>query len=299
MKKILIITSSNDLTVDYLIGKYRSETFYRLNVDLFHEYKIVVTNSNITIESVSWATTFLDLNSIYYRKPTLPDYRNTMSSEYLPFINSEIFGFIEGIIESFRGTCITKPSILRVANNKIVQCLKAKEIGLNLPEAWITNSVQAISFEQALIVKPISNGEIVNGMEKIFVQTNMVDSKHGTENLKYCPAYFQKFIDKDFDLRVTVVGQNIFPVKINSTDKVDWRHPGAKLSYEKFEISHSVREMCLKLLRDFGLRFGCIDFVSQRGELYFLEVNANGQWLWLEEELGIDISGSILSELSC
>mgnify|MGYP000623536185 CR=1 FL=1 len=43
-----------------------------------------------------------------------------------------------------------------------------------------------------------------------------------------------------------------------------------------------------------GLEFGALDFVVDGdGNYLFLEVNPNGQWLWLEDFLGFPISERI------
>lgn len=43
MKAVLIITSSVDVTVDYIIKRYQNEArFYRLNVDELSKYRIDV-----------------------------------------------------------------------------------------------------------------------------------------------------------------------------------------------------------------------------------------------------------------
>lgn len=47
-----------------------------------------------------------------------------------------------------------------------------------------------------------------------------------------------------------------------------------------------------------GLRFGALDFlVTPSGEWYFLEVNPNGQWAWIEQETGLPISSAIADAL--
>ena len=48
----------------------------------------------------------------------------------------------------------------------------------------------------------------------------------------------------------------------------------------------------------FNMKFGVFDFVVKDNEYYFLEINANGQWAWLEKELNIDISSSLFNYLS-
>ncbi len=47
-----------------------------------------------------------------------------------------------------------------------------------------------------------------------------------------------------------------------------------------------------------GLRFGALDFlVTPDGEWYFLEINPNGQWAWIEQETGLPISDAIADAL--
>lgn len=47
-----------------------------------------------------------------------------------------------------------------------------------------------------------------------------------------------------------------------------------------------------------GSRFGVLDFlVTPAGEWYFLEINPNGQWAWIEQETGLPISSAIADAL--
>jgi hypothetical protein len=47
-----------------------------------------------------------------------------------------------------------------------------------------------------------------------------------------------------------------------------------------------------------GLKFGAFDLVERPdGQIVFLECNPNGQYGWLEEDLGLPISESIAAEL--
>jgi len=298
--KILIVTSSIDLTSDYLISTYHQIDFIRLNVDKFSEYEILVNENIVKIKNSNWEYCLDDIDSIYYRKPILPNLNSIIDSQYHTFMHKEIFSFIEGIIESFPRTCISKPSILRKANNKIVQCLTAKNIGFKIPISRITNSDKwALSPNGCTnIVKPISIGTIEKDNSKIFVQTNIVDKNIHMDTLKYCPSYFQDYIEKEYEVRITFIGDNNFPVKIISSDKVDWRKKDNFVTYETIDTPKEILDKCKKMLSAFNLSFGCFDFAIKNDEYYFLEVNANGQWLWLENELGINISESIIQELS-
>jgi D-alanine-D-alanine ligase-like ATP-grasp enzyme len=48
-----------------------------------------------------------------------------------------------------------------------------------------------------------------------------------------------------------------------------------------------------------NLAFGALDFVvTPEGELVFLEVNPNGQWLWLDDQLNLGISDAVAGWLA-
>jgi len=294
-----MITSSFDLTCDYFIIKYPKIDFVRLNLDNFSDYEFLIDNQGVTLISDKWQLNLSEVKSIYYRKPTLPNFDNIFELKYHSFAYKEIFSTIEGIIESFDGTCLSKPSILRKANNKIIQCLLTKDIGFKMPPPKITNSKRWVfeKFNNNCIVKPISIGSIYDGYEREFVQTNMVDINYDTSYLKYCPAYFQEYIKKTYDLRVTIVGDFVFPVIIISENKIDWRKPDNTIHYEITTLPDDILLKCKLMLSHFELKFGCFDFIVKDNIYYFLELNANGQWLWLEKELKIDISEAIIKEL--
>jgi glutathione synthase/RimK-type ligase-like ATP-grasp enzyme len=47
-------------------------------------------------------------------------------------------------------------------------------------------------------------------------------------------------------------------------------------------------------MESLGLTFGAIDLIQKPdGEFVFLEVNPNGQWLWLERMLNLGISQAV------
>ena len=65
------------------------------------------------------------------------------------------------------------------------------------------------------------------------------------------------------------------------------------------DVPDKIKGMCLNILKLFDLHFGAFDFiVTSKGEWYFLEINPNGQWLWLEEALNLDISKRIVELLN-
>ena len=97
---------------------------------------------------------------------------------------------------------------------------------------------------------------------------------------------------------MTCIGDRAFAVRIDSDDKLDWRKNYAGLRYSIIECPQIIMKQCFQLMEDFGLKFGAFDFiVNKSDEWIFLEINPNGQWLWLEKELDIPISQGIIQYL--
>ena len=65
-----------------------------------------------------------------------------------------------------------------------------------------------------------------------------------------------------------------------------------------FELPLTVARKLLKLIHSWNLEFAACDFVlTPEEELVFIEANVEGNWLWIEHELGLAISGTIAERL--
>lgn len=299
-RPILIVTSSYDKTCDYLVAKFTQLKFFRLDLDRFSEYRITCSPNGFKIKGTSSEIDSESCLSIYFRKPSMEKLDGIFESHYHSYIHRETYSVIEGIIESFKGTVLTKPSIMRRANNKVLQASLATEVGLNLPEFAITNDITLLKHfsDQKGIIKPVAIGEITRDSSKEFVQTNLIDRSFATRNFEYSPVYLQSYIQKDFEVRLTIVGEQVFPVKIHSKNNIDWRKPNNKVVYETCSIPEDIERNCFAFMDLCGMRFGCFDFIVKDDIWYFLEMNANGQWSWLEFETGLNISESIIDYLT-
>lgn len=56
-----------------------------------------------------------------------------------------------------------------------------------------------------------------------------------------------------------------------------------KLTFEPFNLPLEVAEKCVNLVKTLGLRYGAIDIVVKKDIYYFLEINPNGQWAFVDE----------------
>lgn len=297
MSKILIITCSYDKTIDYIIekNKYRAN-FFRFNVDLFADYGITISNS---YWEISYRNNTINSNttlSIYYRKPTFPD-TSDFAPEYRRIINSDILAIIDGLANSFSGVVLTKPYLLRQAENKIFQLIYAKSHSILMPKSFIGNNDHWKCINNQRIIKPISVGKIETSSGIAIIQTNLMHENDSYDSPELTPVYIQEYIKKSFEIRITVVDDDFFAVKIVSDNMIDWR-AGNNNQYEIIDIPIEIKKCIKMMMKDFQLRFGAIDYIVDiDGKWYFLEINPNGQWQWLECILGLSISDSIMNML--
>lgn len=127
----------------------------------------------------------------------------------------------------------------------------------------------------------------------------------GETSFSQTVTFLQNYVEKDYELRITVVGAHVFACKIDSqkmeksSGKIDWRQGlDHGLSHSQFKLPTSIADFCRAFLDKLHLNFGCFDFiVTPAGKYVFLECNPNGQWLWIEQETGMDISKCIADTL--
>ncbi len=100
---------------------------------------------------------------------------------------------------------------------------------------------------------------------------------------------------------MTVVGEKVFAVKIESTDgekiEVDWRTLKDGVRFIPYELPATLNRLCIDFVKRMNLSFGAIDLIHANDNYYFLELNPSGEWGWLENVANIQISETIASEL--
>lgn len=301
MKKCLIITSSIDETVDYIIEKYNLHNqCFRFDVDLFSKYEVKIGDEygwtvfdKISKIDINYSST----SSIYYRKPCLPNL-SEYEKKYHLLIKKDIITLINGIANEFNGRVLSRPYILQRAENKAYQLLYAKRLNCKIPKSFIGNVSKVLKkyAQKNSIIKPLSVGKIINAEKCELYSTGKLDMCE--EDISLTPVYLQEYQEKLYEVRLTVINNNFYTVRIDTKNKVDWRLDYNNHKYSLINCPKKIRNFCLRLLKDFDLNFGTFDFIVRPdGEWIFLEINPNGQWLWLERALNLAISKDIVNYL--
>jgi glutathione synthase/RimK-type ligase-like ATP-grasp enzyme len=308
--RTLFITNREDVSVEYLIEKYRkqSDKYLRINSEDIGLLEFEVNpagNSNCIVEDV-----FFDLsevNSVLFKR--VPSRFNTPADDQdRPYLNNERKHFFEGLYLTFSNAKWINPMFAtHIAERKIYQLHTASRMGLDTPRSIITNNRQkALDFlrgNQASIIKPVSNGlQVLTDITYSIYTTAIDPDDFGDLALAKTfetPVFLQNRIMNSADIRVTIVGQHLFAVKIvKEGNEVDWRKPEIIKKYELMQLPAELEKKLLQLNKFLGMIYSAIDLIlTPKGEFIFLEINPVGEWVWLEHELGIDISGKLIQEL--
>jgi len=314
MLLILFITSTFDPHVDYLIEQTRHD-FFRLNTDEYldyHQINFEVTSNSIKSNIINNSGVPFDVKSItsaYYRRPEIPKkIINILDDNIKQLVEAETKEFLRQFYHSYPEIkWLCSPWKIYFARGRLNQLVQAKKMGFKIPQTLFTSSKEELlkffnKCNQKIIIKTINSGSCVKHKDDLEpIYTEVIDSTNidalNFELLKNSPSLFQEFIDAEYELRITSVGIKNFSVKITS-NITDWRKRDALPSYSTYDLPTAVSEGLSKYLEYYKLNFGCFDLMKgKNGEYYFLELNPNGQWLWLELETGIPIGKSIVDFL--
>ena len=213
-------------------------------------------------------------------------------------IEKDIIALITGLTDSFNGKVLSKPGLLSVSENKTNQLLFAIKNHFLIPKSFIgnVNDIQKEYSNEKSIINPLTTGKIYTQSNCELYQTSYF--KYENDDIKLTPIYLQKYISKQFEVRITVIDSCFYSVRIDTLDKLDWRKDYKNHKYSLIEIPEKVKKECSKMLLNYNLVFGAFDYiVTPQNDWVFLELNPNGQWLWLEEALNLDISNKIIKYL--
>jgi glutathione synthase/RimK-type ligase-like ATP-grasp enzyme len=205
---------------------------------------------------------------------------------------------------------VNNPISTAVSNLKIRNLAVAAKLGFRIPKTIVTNvPEEAHSFLDSvaparLIYKPLTYYYEEGGIA-VFTTAVCSEKLHERErNIHAAPIMLQELVEKEYEIRATVLGVEVHAVRINSQidadTALDWRRDQLRTDmYEIIELSDQDSRRIVELQREFGLAYGAYDFIVDKSEeLIFLEVNPSGQWLWLEHATSIPISRAVATLLA-
>ncbi|CAI8915931.1 RimK domain-containing protein [Pseudomonas sp. IT-P258] len=311
---LLLVTNCRDITMDYVVAELRrrGQPFFRLNTEQLPQALCSMAGFPRDAWSISLDGVVVRgaaITGAYFRRPGAPVVPDTATDPgERAYIEAEWSSFLKSLYSRLEGRWLNSPTKIFMAEDKPMQLLLAQEIGFHVPQAFVTNDIlcaRAISALGQAIGKPLRQAVLAGETERVIFTSRLAEIEdEQAEAIRLSPFIVQSEILKQYDVRVTVVGERVFVTAIWSQDNeetiTDWRKGSRPdLRHEKIVLDRRVERQCVKLVQRLGLRYGAIDLVcDQSGKLWFLEINPNGQWAWIENLTGYPIAAAIVDELT-
>lgn len=313
---VLILTEPQDLHADRIIDplKRRGAQVIRFHTADFPERVQLVTN--IQNQTVSGNFVFDDhtvdldtITSIWYRRPKRPRFPE-WPEPVLKFAVREATAALGGLWSFLSCFWVSHPEKIAHAEFKIGQLTWARELGFTVPDTLITNDPDKVrhfrdEHAERIIYKPLTIGTFeyqpdLTGM----IYTSPVENEHlaALDRVRMLPCLFQEYVPKHVEVRVTVIGETVLSVEIDSqateSTRHDWRQYDMQTPYRPHTLPAAIAAKCVALLRKLDLAFGAIDLILRPdGQYVFLEINPNGQWAWLEVLTGLPFADTLADML--
>lgn len=317
---VVIISTRVDTSTDAVVRELdrRGVECTRFNTDEYPYNAQITTHVEEHQASTSLATQthssdVLDnATGIWFRRLRTPSPPANMAKGVHEYCINEARAALVGSLLGVRSRVMSHPHVIWRAEHKVEQLRLASKIGLKIPRTTVTNDPEEVKLAYnrsggRLVVKPVRRGYVcLDQDDERAVYTSLVEEEHleRVASAQMAPAIYQHLVDKSCDVRATFVDGDLFVAEIDSQRdvdaKLDWRRTSdPDLPHRPATLPDRLETSIQRLMASLDLRFGAIDFVlTPDGDYLFLEVNPNGQWLWLDDQLNFGISGKIAEWLA-
>lgn len=314
MGEIVVITMRNDAHVPYVQAHLKDELV--LIDPLERDVSFVAEPGGAGV--LHAGRRLDDVRSVWWRKP-MAAVTNLVELNVVPgrrhYSARAISWYARQLHTSFRSALwMSDYSAVQEAESKTLQLDLAREVGLLVPDWVITADPEiAAAFMAAredTIIKPLCTPADFDptGDKGIFATRVHGPGAIDLSHLSWAPSIFQQAIPAVADLRVTIVVDKVFPAG-RETDPTsqgpvqlrDWRYEDLQddSGFRALEpLPRAVERKLVALLRRLKLRFASMDLVLDvAGDFWFLDLNPNGQWAFIEDEAGLPIGAALAGAL--
>ncbi|MFM9448281.1 ATP-grasp ribosomal peptide maturase [Streptomyces acidiscabies] len=310
-RPVLVATEPLDLTADMVITELnrRGVPVVRFNpadigTDLTVSARFGVCPAPVAgqLRTPSRTADLEHVRAVYWRRPVWPAFEH-LKTDDARYAAAQVRYGLGGILYALDGPLwVNHPLRNAAADYKPAQLAVAQRLGLTVPPTLVTNDPgKARQFTAAyrpVIAKALRWTPYERDGIPMTSWAEPVDTDEIDGTLLAAPHLFQAQVEKVADLRVLVVGRRVFAVRIDS-GLLDWRTDYNALSYRVVDLPGRLEKALFTVLDHFGLASGSFDLaLDGDGEFHWLELNPNGQWGWLEEKTGLEMSAAIADLLT-
>ena len=244
------------------------------------------------------------VHAVWWRRPgafVLPETLRDPAHRRLAL--SEASTAFHGAYESMNALWINRPALDAVASHKPYQLALAQTLGLEIPQTMMTSDPEeARNFWRAC------DGDVIYkqflALPEAWSETRRLgeaETKVGDAAIRLAPVIFQQHIAAVADLRVTIIGDQVFAAAVDLRDldyDVDVRM-NLNAKHIAHDLPDDVADKLRALMRRLGLVYGAIDLrLTEDGRYVFLEINPAGQFLYVEQQTGQPITAALAARLA-
>ena len=308
MTQLLIVTAQDDIHTDMVIKELSNSKIepIRLNSDNLIQKSAYSFSWNQQGQPILQSFIFNDskrsteeVKLIWWRKPKdyypFPEVEDEWAKKYAIEETKSLVLSLSGLFPNAKW--INNYYDLRFPSQRINQIPLAKQLEIPIPATLVTNQYEPIvSFLKqysSCIIKPMDYSGFLHDDKQYACYTRPIDFEtidSLRDSIHLAPVFIQQRISKKAEYRVTLIGKKSFVCRIETEHlndaevNQDWRvtEPD-KLVHTPDTLPEDYIAKLHKMLELLGLNFGAFDII--RGDddiLYFIELNPNGQWYWIE-----------------
>lgn len=303
-KVTFIYTNSLDSTADLLISRVGSDKIFRFNLDLWRDYKLLISDGGFRIESPAGRVAeTANVAKFYWRKPMrtrdmFPDRPVARDQAYM---EEELWYAMREVVNLIRaqGKLVLTEPFGDVPAGKMIQARIAHRYFRTPAYKFVCGAAHALAPGRRAVVKSLSARRIKEGAVLYTTAVPEADLDPST------PWMIQDLVEAEKDVTVAFVRDEAFAFDLPRgpfRDRtVDWREVSLEAVAREWPIHAlppEVRRSVFSLMEDLGLHYARLDLLYQEGAYYFLEANSNGEWGWLDADGTHGLLDKIVREVS-
>jgi len=236
--------------------------------------------------------------------------RHLVDPAYAPAIKAQATAHLWDLLDCLPDALhIDRLGALRTVPGPTAMLRLAQRVGLSIPRTLVSNDPDRVAgFLEACGGRAIqkmldsSAGRVPQPGGPDYLPTLRITeaARASLDRVAVCPMVFQEEVEKDVELRVTVVGDRLFTGAVDPEGEVDWRqHPHLVGGFVPWELDEQVGRAIGRLMDRLGLQTGTVDLIVRpNGEHVFLEVNTISFFDFLEASTGLPIADAVAGLLA-
>ena len=237
--------------------------------------------------------------AVWCRRNFTPNFDPAMSDPCdREFARRQWTEFLWGSVYALDVALVNDP-YLQQAATKTLQLSEARKIGLRVPDTLITNQASAVLDFVERHRGRVIHKTLGTAMDQtLFTKRWDGRDAEALNCLDLAPMIFQEQVRGHREVRVTLLGEAVFAAEFDTGGKIDGR-ADVDVPYRVHDLPQEVVDRLQALMARLGLAYATVDLrIDGEGDYLFLELNPQGQFLYVEIKTGLPITEAMADLLT-